>query len=108
MKTKIYGVSDDLIEIEGEISDEVGCYGHTRPINISVSDGTTATIVYDGEWKIKVKTEGGKFIKVVDSVGDDSDVDHTDEDANGCSTYSDVLVFDDGIEWIKIGRKILK
>ena len=108
MKTKIYGASDDLIEIDGEITDEVGCYGHIRPINISASDGTIATIVYDGEWKIKVKTKGTKFLKIVDSVGDDFDIDHTDDDAKGCTSYSDVLVFDSAIEWIKIGRKTIK
>jgi hypothetical protein len=51
MKTKIYGASDDLIEIEGAINDEVGHYDATRLL-IKASDGTIARITYDGEWKI--------------------------------------------------------
>ena len=105
MITKIYGYSDDLVEIEGAITDEHDCYDHKRPIKITVSDGTDATIFYDGEWKINVKFAGAKYIKKVDRVGDDGK--HID-DAADCSSYSDVLFFDDGIEWIKIGSKNYK
>ncbi len=103
MKTKVSGGSDDLIEIDGEINDEIGCYDHKRPIVIKASDGTDATIFYDGEWKIEVRMSGDKYIEVIKSVGDDND--HTDENAKGCAGYSDVLVFDSGLEWIKIKGK---
>jgi len=102
METRIYGGSDDLVEIEGAVSDEHGCYGHKRPIVIIASDGTKASILYDGEWKIAVPFAGSLYRKKIDSVGDDGT--HTDE-AIGCTSYSDVLIFDDGIEWVKIGSK---
>lgn len=102
MQTKIYGASDDLIEIEGDVSDEHGCWNHKKPINISASDGTQASIFYDGEWKINVKFAGDKYLKLVTSVGDDAK--HTGDEKE-CTPYSDVLVFEDGIEWVKIGAK---
>jgi len=102
MKTKIYGYSDDIVEIEGLINDEHDCYDHKRPIKITVSDGTNATIFYDGEWKINVKFAGSKYVEKVDSVGDDSK--HIGVNIN-CTSYSDILIFDDGVEWVKIGSK---
>jgi len=105
MKTKIYGASDDLIEIEGEINEEANHYDATRVI-IKASDGTQARITYDGEWKISIEVEGSKYLSLIHSVGDD--VKHIFEDAAGCTSYSDVLVLDDGVEWVKIGRKTFK
>lgn len=104
--TKIYGASDDLIEIEGEITDEIGCYNNTCQ-SITVSDGTRARIHYDdeGQWRIEVLVSGPLFIKKIDSVGDDAK--HTDDAAN-CSSYSDVLFLKEGVEWIKIGKRTFK
>lgn len=105
MQTKIYGYSDDLVEIEGAINDEWGCFHHKKPIPIEVSDGTKATIFYDGEWKINVPFAGSKYVEKIDSVGDDNE--HTGK-ADGCTSYSDVLIFEDGIEWVKVGSKTFK
>lgn len=104
--TKIYGASDDLIEIEGAISDEINSYDDKT--SFSVSDGTKGSISYDddGQWRIEVKEQGIKFSGVVRSVGDDAK--HIFPDAVGCTSYSDVLVLKEGIEWVKIGRKTLK
>ncbi len=101
MKTKIYGASDDLIEIEGAITDEANQYDATRVI-ITASDGTRARITYNGEWKILVEVEGEKYLNLIHSVRDDAK--HTIDDAIGCTSYSDVLILDSGIEWVKIGR----
>jgi len=95
MKTKIYGASDDLIEIEGAINEEADHYDATN-LPIRCSDGTFAKITYDGEWKINVLVEGDKFLGKIDSVGDDAK--HVFPDAEGCTSYSDVLVLDEGIE----------
>lgn len=105
MKTKIYGCSDDLIEIEGAVHDEVGCFFHARQM-INCSDNTKALISYDGEWKINVLVEGEKYLGKINSVGDDAK--HIFPDAEGCSPYSDVLILDEGIEWVKVGRKTFK
>jgi len=103
MKTKIYGASDDLIEIEGEVSDEIGCYNDTKK-NIVCSDGTRVKIDYDGNWGITVIETGSLFDKIV--LGSPAEEPHTDPDAKDCSAYSDVLILKEGIEWVRIGRKI--
>jgi hypothetical protein len=99
---KIYGASDDLIEMDGPICDEIGCYNDTKK-QIICSDGTRAQIDYGDEWKIRVITEGSLFEKLVPSVGDDDK--HADP-LSECTSYSDVLCLRDGLEWIRIGRKI--
>lgn len=106
MKTKIYGASDDLIEIEGAISDEHDAYNFSG--TVTASDGTTAKLKYndDGQWEFTVTKEGSKFLGLVKSVGDDAK--HIFPDAVGCSSYSDVLILDEGIKWVKIGRKTFK
>ncbi len=108
MKTKIYGASDDLIEIEGAISDEVNIYlKDNEKVNFSASDGTNGKISYDneGNWQIEIIDTGTKLIAKIDAVGDDAS--HIG-DAAGCTSYSDVLILKEGIEWVKIGRKIFK
>lgn len=106
MKTKIFGYSDDNIEIDGPIREEIGCYGDCeKGIPFSCSDGTNGTITYNGDWNIFVNQEGILFDKVVRSK---DEIDHTEEDAKGCTSYSDVLVLNEGIEWIKIGKKKYK
>lgn len=105
MITKIYGASDDLVEIDGAVCEEHDCYDHKRPIKITCSDGTIGTIFYGGEWKIKMEYCGTKFLKLIESVGDDGT--HENE-AKNCTSYSDVLILNDGIEWVKIGSKTYK
>lgn len=101
MKTKLYGASDDLIEIEGAISDEIGCY-NDGPISFVASDGTKGKIKYDGDWRIDYV--GGEMVdKFIKSVGDEAE--HTEPDAKGCSSYSDVLIFKPGLLWLKVGQK---
>jgi hypothetical protein len=107
MITKIYGASDDLIEIEGAINDEANHYDIPDVgIKLECSDGTKGKLTYDGEWHIKVDVNGSKFRTIINSVGDDAE--HTNPDSLGCTSYSDVLILDDGIEWVKIGRKTFK
>ncbi len=106
-KTKIYGASDDLIEIDGEVSEEYNKI-NAKNLSINASDGTQAKITYndEGEWKIDLINMGNKYLDLILSVGDDDK--HTHEDAIDCSSYSDVLVLDDGIEWVKVGGKKFK
>ena len=105
MQTKIYGASDDLIEIEGAINDEADHYDATN-LPFTASDGTKAKITYNGDWKFEVTVKGDKFLKLIPSVGDDNE--HTEQEALGCTSYSDVLVLDEGIEWVMINRKKYK
>lgn len=102
MKTKMYGASDDLIEIEGNISEELDCHSEKK---FEFSDGTYGVISYNGDWNIELRQEGVLFDKLIIS---NDEIGHTDSDAIGCSSYSDVLILNEGIEWVKIGGKKIK
>lgn len=59
----ITGASDDLIEVDGEISEEFNCYDpafHNKPVYMAISDGTLLKITYDefGIWRITIVVIG--------------------------------------------------
>lgn len=100
---RIYGASDDLLEIDGAlINDEVNT--PDRPYEIICSDKTKAIFSYEdnGEWKCEVIVKGSQFIDRVPSVGEDNE--HIGV-ANGCTPYSDVLLIREPVAWIKVGKK---
>lgn len=106
--TIIFGASDDLIEIEGDVYDEVPV-NDDKPVSFSASDGTSGSITYGkgGMWEIAVKKEGDKLLYWEKNKGEDGDHDKL-EIAGLVSAYSDAVVLKDGIEWVKIGRKTFK
>ncbi len=95
---KIYGRSDDLIEVEGYINEEYGCYGTDKEdrkgVLIVASDGTVAEIKYgklgQGIWGIQMHATGSCFAKLDLCI---------DARAN---PYSDVLHLDDDVKWVVI------
>jgi len=95
MKITIYGESDDLIEIEGDITEEFdACEDNTY---IGCSDGTLLSIVYDsdGFWRINVLVYGAcKFSKTQ----------ATDEDRD----YSDKVTLEGDIKWLTCGNDMVK
>lgn len=100
-RTRIYGASDDLVEIDGKISEEIGCYDTAEDgLLFNCSDGTSGIITYDGDWEITVYQEGTGFVRLIN--GND-EIPHTDEDAIDCPSYSDVLILE--IDWITIKGK---
>ena len=103
--TVIYGASEDLVQIEGQIQADYGNYTLAqRGIPFECSDETKGIITYDGDWLITVEKEGGLFEELRPNVGDNGK--HKDL-AFKCTSYSDVLILKDGILWIKInGRKV--
>lgn len=103
--TLIYGASDDVVEISGQIDAEYENYTLAkRGITFECSDETKGTLVYDGDWKITVEKEGSLFQELRPNVGDDGK--HINL-AFKCTSYSDVVILKDGILWVKInGRKV--
>ena len=90
--TRVYGCSDDLIELEGDIDDEVGCWDETAELRFD--DGTLLYVKYGkddcgGVWAIDVIEEGALF---------DRKEECTDEDAR---IYSDIVYFKEGLESFK-------
>ncbi len=94
MATQLFGASDDLIELEGDLREEFS--GGMKPRLLIFSDGTVLTIKYGKEhlavWAITLITQGKLFSKVVFC---------TDEDAE---RYSDTAHFKDGLEWMYFVR----
>lgn len=100
MGVRVYGCSDDLIELEGDLREEINCYGtddDDRGVLLSFSDGTIVELKYGklgrGIWGITVMTEGDAY----------EGIDHcSDEDA---SPHSDVLRLSDGVRWCHAATK---
>ena len=94
MTTRIYGASDDLIEFEGDMRGEVGCYGTDdgdHGVLVVVSDGTVLDVQYGkgdmGIWGVQLLRQGDLFDHIEPC---------TDEDAR---IHSDVAVFKAGVKW---------
>lgn len=90
--TKIYGTSDDLIEFEGDVYGEVGCYGTDqldRGVLVICSDGTLLEVQYgklDSDiWEVKLVQKGILFREI-----------ELCNDPNA-EPYSDVAYFNDGL-----------
>lgn len=94
MSTEIYGASDDLIEFDGDVSGEVGCYGtddRERGVLVVCSDGTLLEVKYGkgrrGIWGITLLQRGTLLVEIEQC---------SDENAE---RYSDVAKFSDGLKW---------
>ena len=92
--TKVYGASDDLIEVEGEITGEVGCYGtddRDKGVLLMFSDGTVLEVKYgkndEAIWQVKALKKGSLFIGIEECDNEDAD------------PYSDIATFKPGIKW---------
>jgi hypothetical protein len=85
----IYGSSDDLIEIEGDIREEF-CVDGDDSFLLGISDGTLLNATYDreGMWRINRLKEGSAGYDKVE--GKDPDDDYTDQ----------VTLTGDDIEWV--------
>ena len=59
MKFRLYGASDDLAEVDGDISGELGCYDRDVEVRIGArrGPGCIATLSYGGAgvWEVGVR-----------------------------------------------------
>jgi hypothetical protein len=85
---KIYGASDDLIEIEGQTNNEISAYDVN--IKFEFIDGTIAIFSYGkGEsaiWKCDLISIGDKFDKLEECFDEEAEI------------YSDILYLKDSQE----------
>lgn len=83
---KVYGASDDLVEIEGSIykENEIGCYN--QDVIIKFCDGTVIKIGYPKKdkavWFIDVENAGGAYKELHYCNNEDDEI------------YSDILEID--------------
>ncbi len=100
MPTKIYGESDDLIEANGDVCGEVGCFGtddQKHGVLLFLNDGTLLEVKYGkadmAVWGITLINAGTLFEKIEPC---------SDEDAN---PSSDIALFKDGLKWAYAATK---
>lgn len=96
MSVTIYGASDDLVEIEGDINEEWDMptwSDEDMRRHIGLSDGTLLSICRDGEgcWRINVLHRGKYTTKKTEATATDSD-------------YTDRLEICGYIEWAVFGK----
>lgn len=102
MTTRIYGASDDLFEVEGDVTGEAGVTVAGGPSTVAFcSDGTVLRVNYGddvgrGIWKLTV-LERGSLLDRVDVC--------TDEYAD---PYSDVAHFRKGLKWVYLAKSAEK
>lgn len=101
---KVYGASDDLIEVDGAVSEEWNAsdYGEDRGDYVYISSGTVLQISYtdEGVWRISLVTKGKGDTIRIDSAPLEAD-----------DNYSDVAwVFVDDdydpIRWVGVGNQV--
>lgn len=92
---RVFGASDDLIEVEGAITEEFGACGCSaeEPRFVAFSDGTVLRLVYgnDGCWEIRRVAEGA------------ADFMHLPHDGDKTS-YSDRATLSGDLRWVVCGK----
>lgn len=100
-EVKVYGASDDLIEIDGDIEEEFSWYkGDDEPAYLGFSDGTVLRIIYDetGLWKIMTINKGRATVERTFEATD-----------SGSDNYSDIVVLKDTkLDWVMLASKFVK
>lgn len=83
----VRGASDDLIEIEGDLSEEI-YYDEDGQNHLAFSDGTVLNICYDGCWRINIVIPGTAEVEKQFAEGEDSE------------NYSDRIYLKGDIDWV--------
>lgn len=99
MAIEIYGASDDLIEIEGDIREEFTAYDEDDGTYLGFSDGTVLHVVFDrdGVWRIKpiaYGSNGPESLVITHAPAGDED------------NYSDVARLAADVDWVLHGKAL--
>lgn len=96
MGVLIYGVSDDLIEIEGDVREEF-TFPNDDDVHLALSDGTLLSAEYgdNGVWRFRVLSAGRMGVTIDQAPADDED------------NYSDrvSVVGIEHIRWVALGTQ---
>lgn len=91
MKLIVYGSSDDLIEVDGDVRDEFNGDAGL----LTISDGTVLHIEYvGGVWEIEVQEAGTLTLVKHPPVSEDDGPRRVDGPFEGMSAYSEIAVFE--------------
>ena len=95
---KIYGASDDLVIVEGDINGEFSLPYEEDDLIIALSSGHLFKISFGYCWKIT--TLHGRA-KMINAIGPD-----VDERRDGTPGYSDVASVHEDIKWILVSGRL--
>jgi hypothetical protein len=99
MTTSIYGASDDLIEIDGAISEEFN--PGDEPSYLGFSNGVVLKVTYDDEGIWRIQPRANAHLVTIDfALG--ADADRRDD---GSSGYSDRATIGGDISWVVFGDR---
>ncbi|MGH7486840.1 MAG: hypothetical protein ACREMY_14750 [bacterium] len=95
MTITVYGASDDLIEVDGDISEEFYAIDSDEGDLLAFSDGTVLKIAYStsGVWRITPVVTIG-HVSITQAPEDDED------------NYSDRATLTGPVKWVVHGKKI--
>lgn len=101
MPVIITGSSDDLIEVDGDLSEEFNAYSDADEDAgriLACSDGTVLRITYTrpGIWRIHPVVEGSARLTIEQAPEDDDD------------RYTDTATLDGPIRWVVLGSQIAR
>lgn len=88
----VYGASDDLIEVEGDLKEEFSGYEGTH--YLAFSDGTLLSVKYDdgGLWRINRLVQGSAACVKVEATDPEDD-------------YSDKVTLTGALAWVVCGKE---
>jgi hypothetical protein len=94
MPVTVYGASDDLIEVEGDIREEFPCRDDSEDNLLAFSDGTVLRVAFDedGIWRLTPVVTGSAALTHV--FGQD-DREHTDK-----------ATLDGDVRWVVYGSEM--
>lgn len=98
MTVTVYGASDDLIEVEGALSEEFNPHELDKGDYLAFSDGTVLSVLYakDGCWRINRLVQGSANYDKVEATGSDSD------------NYSDRVTLKGDLRWVVFGSELVR
>jgi hypothetical protein len=101
MTVRVYGSSDDLIEVDGDIYEEFTAKTDDAGDLLAFSDGTLLSVQYDdnGLWRIHRLIEGSMTYEKIEATIDAEG--HRDD---GTPAYSDVVTLTGEVTWVVLGR----
>ena len=94
----IYGASDDLVVVEGDLLEEFSFYPQDDEARlIGISDGTLLRVRYDedGVWRLTLVHQGTAEMEKQEAPADDQD------------NYSDRVTLTGDIEWVVFGTEMV-
>lgn len=91
----IYGVSDDLIEIEGDLNEEIDPLNEDEGVLLAFGDGTILEVRYDdaGVWRVTQRIAGSATFDKDENPADDED------------RYSDRVTLTGDLRWVVAAEK---